>query len=176
MIRNEQPWNKRVRIPDPQVRDAAEQFDDARILLQQRPPGSGVLLPLLNTAAVAIELYLKSLSSHLTYQPVQDGGGISIVYAVPPAKSHELVNLLEAIPQDIRDELESAFALSHLQQYGSDLRTLLASYEGLFAASRYPFEPVTDIGRYPLAPLMALSTFLRAFVAGLAPRDRIEWP
>ena len=56
------PWRKRQEIPNAQVRDAAEQYEAARKLLTQ-PPGSGILLPLMNVAAVAIELYLKSLSA-----------------------------------------------------------------------------------------------------------------
>ena|ERR1051325_693676 len=71
------PWKKRREIPDPQVQDAAEQYDDARQLLQQQPPGSGVLLPLLNMAAVAVELFLKSLSSELVCVPVDSFEGLS---------------------------------------------------------------------------------------------------
>jgi hypothetical protein len=45
----------------PQIRDAADQFETARQLLDAQPPFAGLLCPLMNTAAVAIELYLKCL-------------------------------------------------------------------------------------------------------------------
>ncbi len=39
------PWSKRQEIPDAQVLDAADQYEEARKLLAKQPPGSGVLLP-----------------------------------------------------------------------------------------------------------------------------------
>jgi len=47
----QQLWRKRQEIPDAQVRDAADQFEAARKVLDAQPPGSGILLPLMNTAA-----------------------------------------------------------------------------------------------------------------------------
>src|SRR5215831_18321384 len=94
-----QPWKKRMQVPDPQIKDAAEQYDDARQLLQQQPAGSGLLLPLLNTSVIAIELFLKSLSSHLSYTPVKDVAGLSTVHAIAERRGrhgHKLVGPLEA--------------------------------------------------------------------------------
>jgi len=176
MRSSKQPWKKRMRIPDPQVRDAAEQYDDARQLLWQQPPGSGLLLPLLNTAAVAVELFLKSLSSELLHVPVNDFNGVSTVHAVPELQHHRLVELFNNIPDDMRSQLESSFATDASVQGGTPLRDVLAKYEVLFAASRYPFEPGTNISKYPLMPLMVLSAFLRTFVANMEPCDWIEWP
>ena len=45
--------------PDSQIRAAADQYEAARQRLDMAPPGAGVVLPLINTAAVAVELYLK---------------------------------------------------------------------------------------------------------------------
>jgi hypothetical protein len=171
MSSSKTPWKKRREIPDPQVQDAAEQYDDARQLLQQQPPGSGVLLPLLNTAAVAVELFLKSLSSELIHVPVDGFEGLSTVHAVPEQKHHRLVDLFDSIQDDVRSQLGSSFA----GQTGTTLRDLLLRYEGLFAVSRYPFEPATDIKKYPLMSLMELCDFLRKFVADLEPIDQIEW-
>ena len=45
----------RQEIPNPQILDAADQYEEARKLLAEQPPGSGVLLPLMiftNTAAI----------------------------------------------------------------------------------------------------------------------------
>ena len=175
MSSSKTPWKKRMEIPDPQVRDAAEQYDDARQLLHQQPPGSGILLPLLNTAAVAVELFLKSLSSELIHVPVDSFNGLSTVHAAPE-RTHRLVELFDNIEDDLRSQLESSFAGHTTSQSGTTLRDLLLQYEGLFAVSRYPFETATDIKKYPLMPLMELSTFLRKFVADLEPIDRIEWP
>jgi hypothetical protein len=175
MSLNKPPWKKRREIPDPQVRDAADQYDNARQLLQQQPPGSGVLLPLLNTAAIAIELFLKSLSSELIHVPVANFNGLSIVHARPELKHHKLVELFDNIPGDIRSQMETSFANDTSAQAGTTLRDMLATYESLFAASRYPFEPDFDLKKYSLNPLMELSMFLRTFVADLKPTDRIEW-
>ncbi len=175
MSSSKQPWKKRRAIPDPQVQDAAEQYDDARQLLQQQPPGSGVLLPLLNAAAVAVELFLKSLSSELIHVQVKDFDGLSTVHAEPELKHHRLVILFDNISDNVRLQLESDFATSALGQGGTSLRDLLVMYEGLFATSRYPFESKADIRKYPLMPLMDLSAFLRRFVASMEPIDQIEW-
>lgn len=175
MSANKEPWKKRRRIPDLQVLDAAEQYDDARQLLHRQPPGSGVLLPLLNNAAVAVELFLKSLSSELIYIPVSGFDGLSKVHAEPELKDHKLVSLFDGISDDIRRQLESQFATYTSIQTGTSLRDMLRAYEGLFAASRYPFEARGDIRKYPLMPLMDLSAFLRTFVANMEPVDQIEW-
>jgi len=139
MSSNKTPWKKRREIPDPQLQDAAEQYDDARQFLQQQPPGSGVFLPLLNTAAVAIELLPKSLSSELIHVPVDSFDGLSTVHAVPERKHHRLVGLFDSIQPDVRSQLESGFASYTAGQTGTALRDLLSRYEGIFAVSRYPF-------------------------------------
>jgi hypothetical protein len=157
------------------VKDAAEQYDDARQLLQQQPPGSGVLLPLLNTAAVAVELFLKSLSSELIHVPVDGFDGLSSVHAEPELKHHRLVELFDNISDDVRSQLESDFTTNTLGQAGTSLRDMLIMYEGLFATSRYPFESKANIRKYPLTPLMELSALLRRFVANMNPIDQIEW-
>ena len=157
-----------------QILDAAEQYDDACQVLEKQPPGSGVLLPQLNTAAVAIELFLKSLSSKSIFVPLPNSDGYR-VYAEPESKHHNLVELFDGIPEDIRDELESRFSTSTLTSLASSLREMLGKYEGLFATSRYPFERNSDIQNYPRPPLMELSSFLRTFVRTLKPVDRIEW-
>lgn len=177
MDSSKQPWKKRMEIPDSQVRDAAEQYDDARRLLQQQPPGSGLLLPLLNTAAVAVELFLKSLSTELIYSPIEDFDGLSIVHSKPELQTHRLEAQFDKILDDVRDDLESAFS----KKSDVPLREMLRRYEGLFQVSRYPFEPpkgkktLKPISEYPLMELVGLSDFLRSFVAELAVCHRIDW-
>ena len=54
---------KRLEIPNIVVLDAAEQFYQSAKILKDMPPGSGVLLPMLTNAALAMELYIKSLNT-----------------------------------------------------------------------------------------------------------------
>jgi len=166
------PWKKRRKIPDPQVRDAADQFDDARLLLAAQPPGSGLLLPLLNNAVIALELYLKSLGAIAVYTPGPDSPGVSIVTAEAEVKGHGLIDILEIIPDDVRQSLKQAYAARHT---GRALRDDLKQYEGLFVASRYIFEKGKSPDKYPLSSLMDLCSFLRDFVSRIEPFDRIEW-
>lgn len=175
MTRNrEQEWKSRREIPDPQVRDAADQYEAAHELLSAQPPGSGVLLPSMNTAAVAIELYLKCLSAETLHVPTGDDSGCVTVHAAPVLsgkKGHELTALFDKIPDDVRSELERAFQSAT----GDGCRDMLARCEGVFSASRYPFEAGMDLSSFHLPTLMRLSRFLRKFVAGLEPRETIQW-
>jgi hypothetical protein len=107
--REDVPWSKRQEIPDPQVLDAADQYEDARKLLAKQ---RGVLLPLMNTAAMAVELYLKCLSAELIYIEDEYMPDVSRVYAAPTiakGQGHGLVVLLNAMPKDIRGSLIEAF-------------------------------------------------------------------
>lgn len=98
MAATDQPWTKRQEIPDAQIREAADQFEAARRLLAEQPRGGGVLLPLMNTAAMAIELYLKCLSAELEFTAINDDiGGYMVTSA--PKRGHALVALLDHIPQ-----------------------------------------------------------------------------
>jgi len=172
------PWSRRQAIPDPQVLDAADQYEDARKLLAEQPPGTGVLLPLMNVASVAVELYLKCLSAELIHVEDEQMPEASRVYAAPAltgGQGHRLVSLLDAMPPDIRDSLISAFDAELRPLWNKDLRAVLAGLEGAFTASRYPFELDSDISRYNLAHLMRLSEFLGRFARSLPPVDRIVW-
>ena len=166
------PWKKRREIPDPKVRDAADQFDNARLLLAVQSPGSGLLLPLLNNAIIAIELYLKSLGSIVVCTPNPGFPECSIVTAEAEVKGHGLIDILESIPDDIRQALEQEYAAKHT---GRMLRDDLNQYEGLFITSRYAFEKGKSLDKYPLPTLMDLCSFLRDFVSKMKPFDRIEW-
>jgi hypothetical protein len=153
----------RQEIPDPQIKDAADQFEQARRILNS-PGQQGVLLPLLNNASMAVELYLKSLCA-ATPAP---GSEWSKVNPVPPRK-HLLERLFDAIPIDHRERLENDFR----ERNSFELREMLRSYEGLFQESRYAFEKEYDVQRYPLGPLMILSEFLCDYISHLTPVMRI---
>lgn len=163
-------WKDRQEIPDPQVKEAADQYDEARRILESQGPGSGVLYPLFNNSIMAVELYLKSLSAKKVYQQMP-GSKWSKVHAEPSQSGHRLKELLDAIPGEFRERLERDFR----ERCFAELGVILCNYEGLFTQSRYPYEGVHDLAQYPLDPLMMLSEFLREFVAQMVPVQRIHW-
>ena len=176
--REDVPWSKRQEIPDLQVMDAADQYEKARKLLAKQPPGSGVLLPLMNTAAMAVELYLKCLSAELIYVEDEQMPEISRVYAAPAITSkqgHGLVALLDAMPPDVRGSLINAFDAEIRARWNKDIQEVLEELEGAFLATRYPFEHGIDITCYNLGHLMGLADFLGRFARSFPPTGRIEW-
>jgi hypothetical protein len=171
MSSSTQPWRKRQEIPDPQVREAADQFESARQLLQAQAPGSGLLYPLMNSAAIAIELYLKCLSAEKVYTPAR--GDWSIVSA-RPEYGHVLTTLLDKVESNLRDELDRAFQSSPRALGAISFRDALVQCEGAFQTSRYPFEASSDLSNYPLEILMGCSHFLQQFVAKLPTKEMIQ--
>lgn len=174
-------WKKRQEIPDPQVLDAARQYEAARRILDAAAqPGTGVVLPLINTAAFAIELYLKSLSAEVVHEADESFPGMSRVYAQPAvtnAKGHGLAGLLDKIDDDIRTALETAYAemLQPTLENQPALREVLGCIDGAMVASRYPFERGKDVSKYKLDHLMRVPAFLDEFTRTLEPRQRITW-
>jgi hypothetical protein len=156
---------KRREIPDPLIKDAADQYDQARRVLLAA--GSGVLLPLLNSAAMAIELYLKSLSSEKVLVPLR-GSEWSKVRALPQW-GHGLKKLLGAIPNKCRKPLERDFQ----ERFSIELKAALRTYEQLLETSRYPFEGNADVSLYPVDMLMMVSEFLCDYISRLTPIQRI---
>lgn len=154
---------KVYRIPNSQVEDAADQFDQARRILQEQGPGSGILLPQLHAAAMALELYLKSLASYDT----QDGDTSKayIVRATPDSQTHSLTDLLSRVPADYREVLLTAFRSHNFKHVKGSLGDALKPFNGLVVTSRYPFHQGLKTG--PLAVLNELVDFFHDFVSGL---------
>ncbi len=176
--REDVPWSKRQAIPDPQVLDAADQYEEARKLLAKQLPGSGVLLPLMNIAAMAVELYLKCLSAELIYIEDEHMPEVSRVYVaptIPNGHGHGLLALLNAMPNEIRGSLLNAFDGELKRRWNTDLQSVFAELEGAFMATRYPFEHGADFDRYDLEHLMGLSEFLSRFARSIQPMHRIDW-
>ncbi|MDA2934953.1 hypothetical protein MYX82_11515 [Acidobacteria bacterium AH-259-D05] len=167
-------WRKHQGIPDPQVKDAADQYESARKLLASRSPGSGVLLPLMNVAAVAIELYLKCLSAELVHTPDHMVSGVSVVSA-KPVKGHILTRLFDEIFDDLQRDLERTFRTECPGHGELSFREALERCEGAFAESRYPFEQGSNISKYSLELLLCCSQFLEKYVAAREPSEYIEW-
>ena len=170
------PWRKRQEIPDPQILDAADQYAEAHKLLEERSeqPDSGVLLPLMNTAAMAVELYLKCLSAEAIW--VEDGlmPEMSRIYAAPE-RGHDWVVLFKAMHPDIRGSLIKAFDAEFGARWKRDLRSLLGEFEKVLEETRYPFECGKDITRFDLMKLMELVDFLGRFARGLPWKKDIDW-
>ena len=166
------PWHRRQEIPDSQVRDTADQFESARELLWAQPPESGLLYTLMNTATVAIELYLKCLSAEKVYADA--GRAKATVSARPSISSHALGKLLDNIDNGLQQELDDTFR-DQLSSFAClSFRDALSRCEGAFQESHYPFEPNCDILKCPLGLLMACSHFLQQFVAKLLTKENIQ--
>ena len=67
------------------------------------------MLPLKNSAAVSIELYLKSLSAERIYTPDTMMPKASVVTAYASIAGHLLKPLFEAISDDVRAMLIEAY-------------------------------------------------------------------
>src|SRR5258708_4302352 len=61
-------WKERQEIPDPQVKDAADRYEDSRRILEAQGPGSGVRLPL-TTQWPAERLQARNPSARTTDAP-----------------------------------------------------------------------------------------------------------
>jgi len=127
----------------------------------------------MNAAAIAIELYLKCLSAEKVYTDA--GKGISKVSAAPAMRGHGLTDLLREVGDDVKFELDLAFR-PEVSAFGDlSFQDALKKCEGVFKESRYPFEPNSDVSKYPLGLLMACSDFLQQFVAKLPTRETIQY-
>ncbi|MDE0332074.1 MAG: hypothetical protein OXL41_09420 [Nitrospinae bacterium] len=176
-----QEWENRREIPNPQIRDVADQYEQARQILSLQPLGTGILLPLMNTASMAIELYLKCLAGEVVH--ISEGEGMAAgisplgefkserVHAQASAGGHDYRKILGAIDEDIRSLLETSYAKVRGNEFKSDLMAV----DNALVVTRYPFEPSSDLERISLKTLMSLSEFLRDFVVVLEPREIIRW-
>ena len=173
------PWTKRQEIPDIQIRDAANQYERAAKLLAEQPLENVEILPLMNTAAMAVEFYLKSLSAELIYIKDDLMPEASLVYSKPAITTgkagHGLVGLLEVIPPRVRCLLNDDFDAALGAGWNTDLQSVLEDFEGVFKETRYPFEPGCDITRYNHGYLLRLADFLGHFVRNLPPMSLIDW-
>lgn len=170
MNRSVKPRLRRQEIPNPQIRDAADQFESARRLLFAQPPGSGLLLPLMNASAIAIELYLKCLSAEKVYTDTGvDWFDVSAKHAV---HNHNLTTLLDTAADDVKHELDRAFRANPVFAFRNlSLRDTLHQIEAVFEKSRYPFEQDNDLSEYSVDVVMACSHFLQQFVTRLPTKE-----
>ena len=163
-------------IPDPQVKDTADQFWTAADLLRLQPPGSGVLLPEIINFVLALELYLKSVSSYSVIKDLKNyGNGVrgGVVTAKPEKSTHKLSELYDATDDWVRNELESGYSKSTLHQNGKTLRDLLQRYDNIFVTVRYVHEDSGPLRALNIAELHQLAQFMKVAVETLPPKTTV---
>ena len=170
VCKHPQEWKARREIPNPQVRDAADQYEQARKILHHQPAGTGVALPMMNAAAMAIELYLKCLAAEVIHVPESADPEASLVYAQARTGGHKFTKMFCRIDEDIRSQMEAVY----VKATGRELQHDLRSIEDALVVTRYPYEPGMDISGISLRTLASISEFLQSFVACLKPRETIQ--
>lgn len=115
-------------LPNKSVLGFADTYFEAGNFLYHQEPGRGFCLPATNLLCHSIELYLKSLINPATFKL---GDYDVFVEVTERREGHKFSRMLEDMEQIYKDELtEARWSLE------SDLIAL----EGLFQATRYPFE------------------------------------
>ena len=157
-------------IPNQQILEGAKYYSHAHQILDQS--GSDlVLLPAIHCAAIAMELYLKSLCGQNIYTPSPFAQDVEVVTATSP-HGHCLPSLYDKAPQDFQNKLDKeAFANERLRTYLEQgptgvtpdgfFRDVLDKLDGrLFTPSRYPYEAGKSVSGLPLG---VISDILRVF-------------
>ena len=176
-----QEWKSRREIPNPQVKDTADQYEQARLILIKQPPGTGVVLPIMYVAGIAIELYLKCLAAEVIHVPEDDGirtGNPKIddvkfyrVHALAKTGGHNLGEILCEIEGNIRGQLESSYKAETKRNLQDDISKI----SDVLVRSRYTYEFKNDPSDIDFPTLMSLSAFLKRFVDGLEPKNVFRW-
>ena len=171
-----QEWKSRREVPNPLVKDVADQYEQARLILSRHPHGTGVLLPTMNAAVMAIELYLKCLSAEVIHVPEEepvktDEVKSYRVYAQAKAGRHDFKRILCGIEDDIQRQLKASYEAKTNRKLQDDLLPI----GDALTKSRYPYEHCMDPTDVDFRALMLLSPFLRSFVNNLEPRETIFW-
>ena len=164
-------------IPNPQIKEVADQYETARYILENRHSKEDPLrLPLINVGAMAVELYLKCLSGDLDLVPLedlfpagQDSDHHAFVLYAKAERGHDLPGLLDRVDSDIRSDLESLYDAWLEDDAGDGLRSDLAELSSALSASRYPYERQINIDYVNVAALMNISELLNAFTNSMTP-------
>jgi hypothetical protein len=130
------------------------------------------LLPKVNVAAVAIELYLKSLSSESIYTPTELMPDVYLVTAKPEQFGHVLIEQFEKIHIGLQRSITSQFT-EMFPENKKRFPEVLKALEGAFKASRYSFEKGCDITKYSLIDLDKVCTFLHEYTYSLEIQELI---
>ncbi|OQU18000.1 hypothetical protein EM47_022820 [Vibrio parahaemolyticus] len=104
---------------------------------------SGVLLPMITNAALAIELYIKSLCVRSIIKDYKNfGNGVygGRVTEEPLTRGHDLSSLLLIVGSEVIDNIDSLHADGAIQYSFSELVQLVKPYDKLFVEARYSYE------------------------------------
>ncbi len=167
------PGRPRSEIPNSHIVSAARQFLEAAERLM--PPGCMTCpLPMMLSASLAIELFLKSLDSHSEYRPLAGFPNGYVVTAKAAQHEHLLAKLYEGLDITIQSAMAASYTASPVVRGASTIRKALEEFNDLFVYSRYPFEgQYTDRKNRDVSSLIALAEFLAAFVDRM--ERRVTW-
>jgi hypothetical protein len=114
-------------VPDPQVKDVADQFFDAAEILWV--PDSGVLIPAIINSVLSIELYLKSLNAYSVIKTLEDyGNGVrgGVVTVEPEKSRHALSKVFDVADGPVKNALDTAYGRSSIFKPGASFRDCLS--------------------------------------------------
>lgn len=153
-------------IPNDRVAGVADQFRDAANLLFQGLPQHSLVSPLMVVAALAAELYLKSLNAKNVYHDLREEMGVEgwRITSQAAKSGHDLRTLYDALPPEIRQGLEEAYTVRPAGRRSSSVLAAVAAYSRVFVDSRYPFEDPGKVTGTSISGLMDLANFLGDFV------------
>jgi hypothetical protein len=152
-------------IPNPDVKAHADQFADAALFLFEHMTKINCVPSVLLESALAIELYLKSLSSRTVYHSVSEDPQFGYrLTAKPTKRDHRLQELFAEIHPEIRDELEQAYTANPMIEGVSRLIDALNDYDNLFVETRHVFERNAGTGK-SISNLIHLLKWLRTHVS-----------
>lgn len=166
---------ERLEIPNLMVFDSAEQFYDGAKILNALPPGSGVLLPIITNAALALELYIKSLNVRSViedYRPYKNGGYGGRVKEIPFKEIHVLSTLLNNVIDEIKKDVNDLFSNGVITHSFCDLVDLVRPYDSLFIQVRYSYE--NDVlSNFNITTLFECTEILRDVITKITPIHRV---
>jgi hypothetical protein len=149
-------------IPNRQVYEYADQIAKAAEFLYEHILQVQCAPSVLLEGALAVELYLKSLSAETVLHKIEGCAALQQITAAPPkgARTHVLQDLFDVIEQPIRDELQTAYATGPAIADVLQLREALGPYNEMFVDVRYIFER-QEAGNLDTNGLIELVQFFR---------------
>ena len=160
-----------LEIPNRQVLDSADQFYDGAMHLKELPPFSGILLPKLTSAALAIELYAKSLNTWRVIPNNEDfGNGVSggEVKGEPKSRGHKISKILEDYDTDLVENINDLHSEGKLPVNHLGLIERLKTYDNFLTEIRYSYEN-DSVRKVNLEDLWAALELIRLVVQKVNP-------
>jgi hypothetical protein len=132
-----------MEIPNLSVLDSAEQYYDGAIILKKQPPLSGVLLPQLTNAALAMELYAKSLNTWSIIENYQSyGNGVfgGPVKGKPRSRGHAISAIIADYIPELIEEINRMHRDLTIPFNHAELIDEFRKYDNFFENIRYSYE------------------------------------